>query len=125
MTGEGGISVSLSLDAASVQSGNGARDRHLRSDDFFAADRHPNVTFIAGGVDVIDHERAHVEGVLTAAGRPHPIALDVDLRASASTVVVDGEVTVDRATFGMTWSPLGMAASAAVLTVHLVFTSPG
>ncbi|MGH2882379.1 MAG: YceI family protein, partial [Solirubrobacteraceae bacterium] len=39
--------IELSIDAASVQTGNRKRDRHLRSADFFDAENHPQVRFIS------------------------------------------------------------------------------
>jgi polyisoprenoid-binding protein YceI len=125
VSGEGGITASLGFDSASVQTGNAARDRHLRSDDFFAADKHPTVTFSTSKVTLTDQNRARVQGELTAAGRAQQVDLDVTLQAGASRLVVDGEVTVDHTTFGMTWSPLRMAAPTSTLRVHLVFTHAG
>src|SRR6516164_3603105 len=37
--------VELTIDAASLQTGNRKRDEHLRSADFFDADHHPQVQF--------------------------------------------------------------------------------
>ena len=41
----GKSSVSLRIDAASIDTNNGDRDQHLRSDDFFAVATHPAITF--------------------------------------------------------------------------------
>jgi len=37
-------------------------------------------------------------------------------------VELDGEVQVNRAEFGLTWSPLGLASMHNAITVHAVFT---
>jgi len=40
-----GVSIRLELDAASVDTANKPRDKHLRSEDFFDAARHPKIVF--------------------------------------------------------------------------------
>jgi hypothetical protein len=35
---------------------------------------------------------------------------------------MDAEINVDRTAFGMTWSPLRMASSTALLAIHAQFT---
>jgi polyisoprenoid-binding protein YceI len=57
-----------------------------------------------------------------AVGRSQSIAFDARLtEPTAERVTVDGEISVNRrADFGMTWSPLGMASSTAVLVIHAV-----
>ena len=37
-------------------------------------------------------------------------------------VHLDGDLLVDRAGFGLTWSPMGMASLNNTITVHAVFT---
>ena len=43
--------IELTIDAASVQTGNDKRDRHLRSADFFDAEHHPGVQFRSESVE--------------------------------------------------------------------------
>src|SRR5258707_10432187 len=38
-------SIDFSIDAASIDTGTADRDTHLRSDDFFAAEKHTVITF--------------------------------------------------------------------------------
>ena len=60
----------LSIEAASLETGNRRRDRHLRSRDYFDADRHPLVRF--AGTVVADAGCLDVLGELQAGGRaPH------------------------------------------------------
>src|SRR6202042_1670696 len=42
---EGEISGTVTVDAASVDTGTAKRDQHLRSGDFFAVDTYPNIVF--------------------------------------------------------------------------------
>jgi polyisoprenoid-binding protein YceI len=108
--------IELSIDAASVQTGNRKRDRHLRSADFFDAENHPRVRFISDSVDV-QGDTFKVCGRLSAGDRSIPLELDARVRE------VDGEVEIEVATIaphrelGMTYSPLGMIPPHSELSV--------
>ena len=42
--------IELTIDAASLDTGNAKRDKHLRSGDFFDAENHPRVQFVSQSV---------------------------------------------------------------------------
>lgn len=119
---DGAVVVRVEIDAESLDTKHGQRDKHLRSKDFFHVAQHPTVTFVSRQVTPLDGEQLRVQGDLTAAG--HTLALDFEahLSTSGERIVAEAEVPVDRRVLGMTWSPLGMAAATAVLVVHAEFT---
>jgi polyisoprenoid-binding protein YceI len=116
-----GHAIELTIDAASLQTGNARRDQHLRSPDFFDADNHPRVQFVSDSVD-LQGDTLRVRGRLSARGRSIPLELDARVHE------VDGELEVEAATtaphreLGMTFSPLGMIPPRSTLFVkaHLV-----
>jgi polyisoprenoid-binding protein YceI len=64
-----------------------------------------------------------VTGTLEAAGRAQPVSFTARAEPGGDrAVVLRADLTVDRTAFGMTWSPLGIAASAATATVTARFT---
>ena len=99
--------IELTIDTASLQTGNQRRDQHLRSDDFFNAENHPRVQFLSDAVD-LQGDTLKVHGRLSASGHSIPVELDARVRR------VDGELEIEAATttphreLGMTWSPFGM-----------------
>ena len=119
----GTVSGSIEAQSASLDSGSGARDKHLRSADFFDVANHPTVVFSIGAVHPLGDAEVRVTGDLRAAGRTQSITFDASVSdATQEHFTVDGQVSVDRrAGFGMNWSPLGMASSTAVLVVHAQF----
>jgi polyisoprenoid-binding protein YceI len=118
----GGVTATLTIDAESVQTRNKKRDNHLRSADFFNAAEHRSVMFTTTEVRPVGDNRLHVTGELVAAGTTQTVDLDVVLSdATTDHVNADATVTVDRTTFGMAWSPLGMAAATAIISLHLRF----
>jgi polyisoprenoid-binding protein YceI len=97
---------SLTVDTASLDTGNTKRDTHLRSADFFDAGKHPALTFTASGVTASpDGATVAVEGELTIRGTSRPLRFTVRTGGvTADTVTLTGELTVDRGEFGMTWN---------------------
>ena len=53
--------IELTIDAASVQTGNPKRDQHLRSAPFFDAENHPSVQFVSDSV-VLQGDTLSVRG---------------------------------------------------------------
>jgi len=69
-----GASVRLDIDARSVNTANGTRDEHLRSDDFFAAAKFPKITFTSKEVRR-EGDRVIVRGSLAL----HGVTRDLEL----------------------------------------------
>lgn len=117
--------IELTIDAASVQTGNRKRDRHLRAADFFDAENHPLVRFVSDSVEA-QGDTLKVRGRLSAGDRSIPLELGARVRE------VDGELEIEAATtaphreLGMTFSPLGMIPPHSELSVktHLIPADP-
>ncbi|WP_328580900.1 YceI family protein [Streptomyces sp. NBC_00370] len=74
-----GSSVTATIDVASIDTGNAARDKHLRSASYFDVERYPTMTYRSTGVRG-SVERPLVEGELTLHGvtRQVPLTLEVN-----------------------------------------------
>lgn len=72
-------SVSVTIDAASINTGFAPLDDHLRSADFFEVEAYPNITFTSTGVTRTGPESVRVTGDLTIKDVTKPIVLDVTL----------------------------------------------
>src|SRR5471032_1591108 len=57
-------SVAFSINTTSIDTGTPDRDTHLRSDDFFAVDKFPVITFASSKVSKKGNEQFEVEGTL-------------------------------------------------------------
>jgi polyisoprenoid-binding protein YceI len=120
---DGAVTGRLVIDAASLTTGNKQRDKHLRSADFFHAEQHPQVVLTVRRASATDGGRLAAEGVLAAAGVTEPVSFTADIvAASPDAVTLRAELTVDRSRFGMTWSPMRMAAMHATGSVTAGFT---
>jgi polyisoprenoid-binding protein YceI len=122
---DGNVTARISFDASSVNTKNKQRDKHLRSADFFHADKHPHAVLTVTSARPAGPAAVECQGTLEAAGHTRPVTFTAHIEeATAQAAVLTTELTVDRAAFGMTWSPLHMAAMTARGTVTARFTRP-
>lgn len=121
VSADGGVSGTLALTAASVDTGNTRRDKHLRSADIFDTGNHPQITFTTGGIRPSGRGGA-VTGALAVRGRTRPLSSDAAASVPGDGEVrLDAEVRVNRADFGLTWKADGLASMTSTLTIHAVF----
>lgn len=105
----GETEVEVTVDSGSVDTGNGGRDRAVRSPAFLDSGAHPKISFRSTGVGREDGAWI-VRGEVTARGAVAPVDLRVEeLRETAGGLYVRAAATVDRYTLGMTRFK-GMAA---------------
>ncbi|PZT75465.1 YceI family protein [Streptomyces sp. AC1-42W] len=69
--------VEAVIDAASIDTGNDMRDKHLRSPDFLDTDRFPEITYRSSGLTPAGPDRWTVHGELTMRGVKRPVDLDL------------------------------------------------
>ncbi len=102
--------IVATIDVASVNTKQEARDNHLRSSDFFLADEHPTITFTSTKIIADSGDDFTVEGDLTLRGVTQPVAL----KGEFGGVVVDdygntkagasATTKIDRKDFGVNWN---------------------
>ena len=115
----GGI---LTVAAASIDTGNVRRDRHLRSADFLDAGNHPDIVFTVNGNRPTGPGVA-VTGALTVGGQTRPLSFGVAASVQGNgEICVGAEVRVNRADFGLTWNPMGLVSVHNTLIIRALFT---
>ena len=102
-------SVEVSIDAASIDTREPARDEHLRSPDFLDVARFPTLDFRSTRVTG-SGSRWQVEGHLTIRGTTRPVRLDVTFEGlerdpwGGSRAAFSATAEIDREAFGLTWN---------------------
>ncbi len=102
--------IRFEVEAASIDTRQPDRDAHLRSGDFFDAERFPVIRFESTAIRALGGEHYAVDGVLSLRGIDKPLTLAVDWfgvakdpwgneRAGFRT-----EAVIDRKEFGMVWN---------------------
>lgn len=108
----GRSSVDVTIDAASIDTGVGDRDNHLRSPDFLDVATHPQITFRSTQVAPRDGEHFDVTGDLTVHGITKRITLPVEFGGQAKDpwgnqrAGYSARVRLDRKDFGLQWNQL-------------------
>lgn len=108
--------IELTIDAASLDTGNRKRDKHLRSADFFDVENHPRVRFVSETVQ-LHGDRLTVQGRLTARDRSIPVQLDAKVREANGELEIEAAAIAAHRELGMTYSPLGMISARSRLFV--------
>jgi polyisoprenoid-binding protein YceI len=106
----GNSSVSLRIDAASIDTNNSDRDQHLRSDDFFAVGTYPTITFDSSRIVRSGADSYDVTGTLTIRGVAREVTLPVASLGTAkdpwgnARAGFETELTINRKDFGLLWN---------------------
>ena len=102
--------VEVTIDAASVNTGNPQRDEHMRSADFLDVENHPKILFRSSRTEVAGDYKLAVHGDLTVRGISRPVVLDVEYLGlftdpwGNTRAGFTATTEVDREQWGMTWN---------------------
>lgn len=112
--------VFFSADVASVNTGNEQRDGHLKSADFFDAEKYPTLSFKSSAFEYISGDSWKLTGELSLHGVTKTVTLDVEFGGEAVDLYnlhragfsVEGKI--NRKDFGLTWGAVTEAGSVVV-----------
>jgi polyisoprenoid-binding protein YceI len=97
-----GTSGLLTIDAASIDTGNRLRDRHLRGRDFFGVIKHPEMVYQLRDLQPAGADRVRIDGDLLIAGTRTNLPLDASIRIQGhETVAISTQAKVDRIALGI------------------------
>ncbi len=102
--------VSVKIEAASINTRDASRDTHLRSPDFLNADQYPYLTFASRRIDMISSDRARLTGDLTIRDVTREVVLDVEYHGQAKSpwgtisAGFSATTTINRKDWGLTWN---------------------
>ena len=122
VTGKGAIFGRLDIPVASLRTGIGKRDEHLRSADFFDADRYPDISVVVTAVEPSTGNDAALRATFTIKGITAEVPLPVHVSALADgSVQVSAKTEIDRDQFDIGWNRLGMVAKTATVSADAYF----
>ena len=103
-------SVRVSLDAASIDTGQQMRDDHLRSADFLKTDEFPAIDFVSTRIVRTGDDAGDLHGDLTIRGVTRPIVLKADFGGIVPNMqggqrgAFSAIGKINREDFGLTWN---------------------
>lgn len=114
-------SISFTADSSSISTGNEQRDGHLKSADFFDAEKYPQIKFTATRYENIDNDGSYsLFGDLTIKETTKAIKLSVEFGGivkdaygnTKAGFTINGKI--NRQDFGLTWSAVTEAGGVLV-----------
>jgi polyisoprenoid-binding protein YceI len=102
--------VDVKIDVASVNTRDPQRDGHLKSPDFFDAEKYPDLTFVSKKVKQADTSHAQLVGDLTMHGVTHEVTLNVEFNGTAkspwgtTSAGFSAETKINRKDWGLVWN---------------------
>jgi polyisoprenoid-binding protein YceI len=105
-----GISVDMEIEVASIITGIKKRDDHLKSQDFFDADKLPKITFKSTTAERTGFNNCKVSGDINIHGITRPLSIEVVISGPVqspfgeTSIGLVGRTRLNREDFGMTWN---------------------
>ena len=102
--------VEVDINAVSIDTGIGERDRHLRSPDFFDVERHPTLRFKSTKVEPVPSGAWVVTGDLTIFDVTRPVTLQLSFEGANASATGEERIAfsavaeVNREDWGLTWN---------------------
>jgi polyisoprenoid-binding protein YceI len=99
-----------SVQAASVDTQDQNRDAHLRSADFFDAEKYPTLSFVSTRIAKKGEDQYHVTGNLTVKDVTREVTFDVTEEGrgkdpwGGQRIGFTGQLALNRKDFGLTWN---------------------
>ena len=104
-------SVTFTIATSSIDTNEPARDKHLRSDAFFDAENHPEITFESTSVTSVEGNHLKVVGDLSIRGITHATTLDVEVLGfgkvySVRRAAFEIHTKISRDAFKVSWNDI-------------------
>jgi polyisoprenoid-binding protein YceI len=102
--------VTVTIQAASIDTRNEQRDGHLRSNDFLAMEEYPQITFVSTGIQQTGPTSVELTGDLTIKGVTNTVTIPFEFEGAATDpfgnlrVGFEGSVVINRKDFGVSWN---------------------
>ncbi len=104
------LDLEFKVDLDSIITGIGKRDDHLKSEEFFDIEKHPDITFKGRASERTGFNTCKVRGDLTVHGVKKTITLEADVLGPVkspfgeTTLGITGRTLLNREDFGMKWN---------------------
>jgi polyisoprenoid-binding protein YceI len=122
LTGKGAVFGRLDIRAASLSTGIGRRDQHLRSADFFDVERFGEISVVVTAVHPTQGRAADLRVSFTIKGITAPLPLPVTItELDDGSIQISGETKVDRSQFDLGWNKFGMIGATATAAAEAIF----
>lgn len=103
-------SIEITIDTASIDTGHGKRDEHLKSEEFFNVAKFPTLSYKAGKLKFNGDKLSGADGELTLLGVTRPVSLTVTAFNCGAHPMTKKQVCGANATAAIKRSDFGLSA---------------
>ena len=125
--------INFSINSSSIDTNNEQRDGHLKADDFFNAEKYPEIKFVSTSIIKKSDDDYVLKGDLTIRDVTKPVELDIEYGGQTKDMYgqqkagFDVTGKIDRQEFGLKWSAVTEAGGLVVsndvkLIMNIQFT---
>ena len=107
-------SFNVTVDASTVNTGNGSRDGHLKKESYFDVAKYPKISFVSSIIEKTNSGYL-VTGSFTIKGKSKVVAIPFSAVAKTNGYVFNGQIQINRRDFGV-------GGSSFILSDNLVLT---
>jgi len=100
----------VTIKTESIDTRNGQRDGHLRTNDFLDVPSYPEITFVSTAARRLDESTFELTGDLTIKDVTKSVAIPLEFQGAATDpfgnqrVGFEGSVAISRSDYGITWN---------------------
>ena len=111
--------IVFAVDVNSINTDNENRDKHLKGEDFFAADKFPQIKFESTSFKPLGEHKYNLYGILTVRDITKPVSFDVTYGGTLNSqrgakAGFKAKTTINRFDFGLKWNRLTEAGGLTV-----------
>jgi polyisoprenoid-binding protein YceI len=103
-------SAKVTIQAASITTGNADRDNHLRASDFFEVETYPEISFVSTGAERKSDDEFVLHGDLTIKGITKPVSVEFEKTGTSvdpwggERVGFEGRTKINRKDWGLSFN---------------------
>ena len=122
LTDKAAVSGRIEIQVASLDSGIGRRDNHLRSADFFDVEHFGQISVLVTALHPATGNAANLKTDFTIKGVTEPVSLPVTITEfDDGSVRISGHTQIDRSWFNLDWNKLGVLSNTVTVSAEAVF----
>jgi polyisoprenoid-binding protein YceI len=102
--------IEVTIDAASIETGDAQRDTHLRSPDFLDAEQYPVIRFESSQIETLGQNKYKIHGQLTIRNTTRPVAFEAEVSPAIkdpwgmTRTGARASGVINRKDWGLTWN---------------------
>jgi len=118
------------IEAASIDTGNAARDKHLRNEDFFHVEKYPRLAFESTSVRKTGENTFEVTGLFNVLGVDRKVVLPVAINGPVedpwgkTRIGIEGSAVLNRRDLGITHSPAAVIGDEVSINIQVEAVRP-